>query len=120
MPGFPEDVPGKTVHVGFMRNAVLTHAEKIIELVKAGKIKHFFLVGGCDGAKPGRNYYTEFVDKSPAGHHHPDPGLRPYRFYDMTWAPSTASRACSTWASATTPTRPSRWRWPWPTPSRWA
>jgi len=40
-------------------------AGKVIELVKAGKIKHFFLVGGCDGAKPGRSYYTEFVEKVP-------------------------------------------------------
>ena len=51
--------------VGFGRNAVMGVADKVIEPVKAGKIKHFFLVGGCDGAKPGRNYYTEFVEKVP-------------------------------------------------------
>ncbi len=83
LPGFPEDVPGKTVHVGFMRHAVLAHAEKIIELVKAGKIRHFFLVGGCDGAKPGRDYYTKFVEQTP-----PDTVILTlacgkYRFYDM-------------------------------------
>jgi hydroxylamine reductase len=83
MPGFPEDVPGKTVQVGFMRNAVLSHAETIIELVKAGKIKHFFLVGGCDGAKPGRNYYTQFVEKSPEDTVILTLACGRYRFYDM-------------------------------------
>jgi 6Fe-6S prismane cluster-containing protein len=50
---------------GFARNTVLGVADKVIDAVKAGAIKHFFLVGGCDGAKPGRNYYTEFVQKAP-------------------------------------------------------
>jgi len=65
MPGFTEDDPGKTVMVGFARNAVLGVADKVIEAVKASEIRHFFLVGGCDGAKAGRNYYTEFVEKAP-------------------------------------------------------
>lgn len=65
LPGFTEDKEDKTVMVGFARNAVLSVADKVIELVKAGKIRHFFLVGGCDGAKPGRSYYTEFVEKTP-------------------------------------------------------
>ena len=82
LPGFPEDVPGKTVHVGFMRNAVLSHAEKIIELVKAGKIRHFFLVGGCDGAKPGRDYYTRFVEEAPADTVILTLACGKYRFYD--------------------------------------
>ena len=56
---------GSTVATGFARDAVLHHAGEIVEAVKAGKIRHFFLVGGCDGAKPGRNYYTEFVEKTP-------------------------------------------------------
>jgi hydroxylamine reductase len=51
--------------VGFARNAVLSVADKVIQAVKDGKIRHFFLVAGCDGAKPGRNYYTEFVEKVP-------------------------------------------------------
>ncbi len=51
--------------VGFARNTVLGVAGKVIEAVKNKKIRHFFLVGGCDGAKPGRNYYTEFVEKVP-------------------------------------------------------
>ena len=55
---------GKSVMTGFGREAVLSVADKVIEAVKAGKIKHFYLVGGCDGAKTGRNYYTEFVKKT--------------------------------------------------------
>lgn len=65
MPGFPEDQEGKAVMVGFARNAVLGVADKVIEAVKNKDIRHFFLVGGCDGAKPGRNYYTQFVEQVP-------------------------------------------------------
>jgi hydroxylamine reductase len=65
MSGFSEDVAGKSVTTGFARNAVLSVAGAIIDAVKKGQIKHFFLVGGCDGAKPGRSYYTEFVEKAP-------------------------------------------------------
>ena len=64
-PGFPEDIDRGEVMTGFARNAVLGVADKVIDAVKAGQIKHFFLVAGCDGAKPGRNYYTEFVEKVP-------------------------------------------------------
>lgn len=56
---------GKEVTTGFGHGTVLSAADKVVEAVKAGAIKHFFLVGGCDGAKPGRNYYTEFVKKTP-------------------------------------------------------
>ncbi len=56
---------GDVLSVGFGRGTVLAAADKVIEAVKKGEIKHFFLVGGCDGAKPGRNYYTEFVKKTP-------------------------------------------------------
>ena len=56
---------GSEVMTGFARNTVLGVADKVIDAVKAGAIKHFFLVGGCDGAKFGRNYYTEFVQKAP-------------------------------------------------------
>lgn len=63
--GFPADKEGKYVTVGFGRNAVLSVAGKVIEAVKNGHIKRFILVGGCDGAKPGRSYYTEFVEKAP-------------------------------------------------------
>lgn len=65
LPGFVEDVEGKSVMVGFARNAVMGVADKVIEAVKNKAISHFFLVAGCDGAKPGRNYYTEFVEKVP-------------------------------------------------------
>ena len=63
--GFTEDGPDKTITVGFGHNAVLGVADKVVEAVKGGAIKHFFLVGGCDGAKPGRNYYTEFAQAVP-------------------------------------------------------
>jgi hydroxylamine reductase len=65
MPGFSADTEGKSVMVGFARNAVMGVADKVIEAVKGKAIRHFFLVAGCDGAKPGRNYYTEFVEKAP-------------------------------------------------------
>jgi hydroxylamine reductase len=65
MPGFQEDKNGRSVMVGFARNTVMSVADKVIEAVKGKAIRHFFLVGGCDGAKAGRNYYTEFVEKVP-------------------------------------------------------
>jgi hydroxylamine reductase len=65
LPGFSENTDGGEVTVGFARNAVLGVADKVIEAVKGKAIRHFFLVAGCDGAKPGRNYYTEFVEKVP-------------------------------------------------------
>ncbi len=65
-PGFADDAkPEQRITVGFGADAVLGVAGKVIELVKAGKIRRFFLVGGCDGAKPGRNYYTELAQKIP-------------------------------------------------------
>jgi len=66
LPGFDKDTDGKTVMVGFARNAVMGVAGQVIEAVKGKAIRHFFLVAGCDGAKPGRNYYTEFVEKVPS------------------------------------------------------
>ncbi|MFZ1982800.1 MAG: hydroxylamine reductase, partial [Desulfatitalea sp.] len=66
LPGFTDDNPGKSVMVGFARNAVLGVADKVIAAVKSKAIRHFFLVGGCDGAKPGRDYYTELVEKIPS------------------------------------------------------
>lgn len=57
---------GDTVTTGFGSEAILAHAGTIVEAVKSGAIRHFFLVGGCDGARPGRNYYTEFVKNTPA------------------------------------------------------
>ncbi|MBU0715734.1 MAG: hydroxylamine reductase [Verrucomicrobia bacterium] len=63
--GFKEDGPDKTILVGFGHNAVLGVAGQVVQSVKAGAIRHFFLVGGCDGAKSGRNYYTEFARQVP-------------------------------------------------------
>jgi len=65
LPGFPEDTDKGSVLTGFGRNAVMGVADKVIEAVKGKALRHFFLVAGCDGAKPGRNYYTEFVEKVP-------------------------------------------------------
>lgn len=66
LPGFLEDSNGSYVMCGFGHNAVLSIADKVIEAVKNKKIRHFFLVGGCDGAKPGRSYYKEFVTQVPS------------------------------------------------------
>jgi hydroxylamine reductase len=63
-PPLPDSQQG-TLSTGFHYTAVLGLADKVIEAVKAGKIRHFFFIGGCDGAKPGRNYYTEFAEKVP-------------------------------------------------------
>ena len=57
--------PGKKIMTGFHHTAILSLADKIVDYVKKGKIKHFFLIGGCDGAKSGRNYYTEFAELVP-------------------------------------------------------
>lgn len=64
LPPLPE-APGKKIMTGFHHTAILGIADKIVGLVKAGKLKHFYLVGGCDGAKPGRNYFTEFAERVP-------------------------------------------------------
>ena len=66
MDGFSADTDKGSVMVGFARNAVLSVADKVIEAVKNKDIRHFFLVGGCDGAKPGRDYYTKFVEQVPS------------------------------------------------------
>lgn len=66
LPGFEEDVPGKEVLTGFGRETLLGAAPAVLDAVAQGKLRHIFLVGGCDGARPGRNYYTELVEKIPA------------------------------------------------------
>ncbi|MCT4509539.1 MAG: hydroxylamine reductase [Tepidibacter sp.] len=63
--GFNEDEAEKRIPMGFGKNALLSNAGAIVDAVKAGDIKHFFLIGGCDGARPGRNYFTEFAQKTP-------------------------------------------------------
>lgn len=87
--GFDEDATfsgingGETVMTGFARNAVMSVAGTVIDAVKSGAIKHFFLVGGCDGARPGRNYYTEFVRKTPSDTVVLTLACGKYRFNDM-------------------------------------
>jgi len=63
--GFKEDQEPHEILVGFGHNATLSNADKIIDAVKSGKLRHFFLIGGCDGARPGRNYYTDFAKQVP-------------------------------------------------------
>lgn len=63
--GFTQDEEEKFITIGFGRNSVLSVAPAVVNAVKAGQIKHFFLIGGCDGAKSGRNYYTDFAQKAP-------------------------------------------------------
>ncbi|NLB55802.1 MAG: hydroxylamine reductase [Lentisphaerae bacterium] len=63
--GFAEDAETKTITIGFARNTVMSVADKVIEAVKSRAIKHFFLIGGCDGAKSGRNYYTDLAKAVP-------------------------------------------------------
>ena len=82
MPGFPEDKNGKSVMVGFARNAILSVADKVIEAVKGKAIRHFFLIGGCDGARPGRSYYTELVEKIPNDCIVLTLGCGKFRFFD--------------------------------------
>ncbi len=82
MPGFAEDEDKGTVTVGFAHNAVMSVADKVIDAVKSGAVKHIYLVGGCDGAKAGRNYYTEFVEKTPDDTLVLTLACGKYRFYD--------------------------------------
>ncbi len=83
MPGFTGDEDRGIVNVGFAHNAVMDVADKVIEAVKSGAVKHIYLVAGCDGAKPGRNYYTEFVEKTPADTLILTLACGKYRFYDQ-------------------------------------
>jgi len=83
MSGFEEDVPGKSVNVGFARNAVMNVAPQVIDAVKNKAIRHFFLVGGCDGAKPGRNYYSDLVENVPEDCVVLTLGCGKFRFFDQ-------------------------------------
>lgn len=83
MPGFKEDAEEKSVTVGFGRHAVLGVADKVVDAVKSGAIKHFFLIGGCDGAAPGRNYYTELAEKTPDDSVILTLGCGKYRFHEQ-------------------------------------
>lgn len=63
--GFTQDVEPHEIIVGFGHHATLSYADKIVQSVESGKLRHFFLIGGCDGARPGRNYYTDFAQLVP-------------------------------------------------------
>jgi hydroxylamine reductase len=82
LPGFDRDEEQGSVMVGFAHNAVLGVADQIISAVKTGDLKHIFLVGGCDGAKSGRNYFTDIVEQAPADTAILTLGCGKYRFYD--------------------------------------
>ncbi|HJF45604.1 hydroxylamine reductase, partial [Thermophilibacter provencensis] len=87
--GYPEDVQmtgingGTTLTTGFGHGAVLSVADKVVDAVKSGQISRFYLVGGCDGAKPGRNYYTELVERTPADSVVLTLACGKYRFNDL-------------------------------------
>lgn len=87
--GYPEDMEftgingGRTVTTGFAHGAVLSVAETVIDAVKSGALKHIFLVGGCDGARKGRSYYTEFVKQTPADTAVLTLACGKYRFNDL-------------------------------------
>ena len=74
---------GSNVMTGFARNAVLSSAGEIVDAVKSGAISHFFLVAGCDGARAGRNYYTEFVKQTPSDSIVLTLACGKYRFNDL-------------------------------------
>jgi hydroxylamine reductase len=80
LPGFTADAPEETVTTGFAHGAVMSVADKVIEAVKSGDIKRFLLIGGCDGAAPGRNYYTDVADHAPADTVLMTLGCNKYRF----------------------------------------
>lgn len=82
LPGFTGSSNGKKVMVGFARNAVMGVMDKVIDAVKNKAIRHFFLVGGCDGSKPGRNYYTELVEQIPDDCVVLTLGCGKFRFFD--------------------------------------
>ncbi len=80
--GFQDDAEEKSLTVGFGHHAVLGVADKVIEAVKTGAIKHFFLIGGCDGAAPGRNYYSDLAEMTPPDTIVMTLGCGKYRFHE--------------------------------------
>lgn len=83
LPGFAETQDRGTVMTGFAHNAVLQIADQVVDAVKQGQIRHFFLVGGCDGAKAGRNYYTDLVANAPDDCVILTLGCGKFRFFDQ-------------------------------------
>ena len=112
--GYEQDGSDEEITVGFGHNAVLNVAGKVIKAVKGGAIRHFFLIGGCDGARSGRSYYTELAESIPN-----DCLILTLACGNSASTSSISEKladypACSTSASATTPTQRCRLRWRWP------
>lgn len=82
MPGFTEDLDGGSVMVGFAHNTLTQVADKIVDAINSGKLRRLLLVGGCDGARAARSYYTELVTKAPADTAILTLGCGKYRFYN--------------------------------------
>lgn len=80
LPGFKQTADAQTITVGFGHGTVLSLADTVVEAVKTGAVRRFFVIGGCDGAKPGRNYYTELADQTPADTVMLTVGCAKYRF----------------------------------------
>ncbi len=85
LPGFKESVPEQTITIGFGHNTIMSVADQVINGVKSGAIQHFFVIGGCDGAKPGRNYYTELASQTPDNTVILTLGCAKYRFNKQTF-----------------------------------
>lgn len=83
MPGFTETAPEKTIMVGFGHHAVLGIADTVIDAVRSGALKRFFVIGGCDGAAPGRDYYREYAESTPDDTMILTMGCAKYRFNDL-------------------------------------
>lgn len=81
--GFPSDEEGRTVMVGFARNTVLSVADQVLKAVAEGELRHIFLVGGCDGSKGKRSYYTDFVAQTPSDTLVLTLGCGKFRFFDQ-------------------------------------
>src|SRR5690606_34657368 len=113
-PGFAEDQIEQYITNGFARNTVMSVAGTVVDAVKRGDIRHFFVIGGCDGANPGRNYYTDFAEQAPMKRWCSPSVAASSASTATTSATSAASPACSTWVSATTPIR--RCASPWLSP----
>ncbi len=111
-PPLREDVQG-TLRVGYHRTVLLDLAGTIVDAVKKGEISHFFVIGGCDGAEPGRNYFSDYARATPNDSFILTLGCGKFRLLDHDYGEHLGLPVSWTWASATTPMEPSR------SPSRW-
>jgi hydroxylamine reductase len=112
LPGFTQDAPEQRVPAGFARNTVMGVADTLLDMIGKGEVKNMFLIGGCDGARPGRNYFRDLALATPRDSLVLTLGCgKPLNREDM--GDINGIPACWTWGSATTPIRRSRslWRW---------